>query len=216
VNANLRGYRPVPVTKYAVDLFNASLAGKPLPEAPVLPPLDEVKNAADNAGVYTSPDGKKLELSAAGDKLILTHNGRRIVLNHAGGGDRFIVQHPAFDRYVLGFVRESQQVTQAYHGPDWYAGERYDGPRSFETPKELEGFAGHYFNDSPWYGDTRVVLRRGQLFLDGTVPLVVRGDGKFGVGDPEGPDWIGFESIVNGPAMQLNYSGIIFRRMFTP
>ena len=29
VNANLRGYRPVAVTKYAIDLFNASLAGKP-------------------------------------------------------------------------------------------------------------------------------------------------------------------------------------------
>jgi len=75
---------------------------------------------------------------------------------------------------------------------------------------------GHYFNDSPWYGDTRVVLRRGQLFLDGTVPLVARGDGKFGVGDPAAPDWIAFETIINGLAMQLNYSGVIFRRMFTP
>jgi CubicO group peptidase (beta-lactamase class C family) len=216
VNANLRGYRPVAVTKYAIDLFNASLTGRPLPDAPVWPPLDEVKNAADYAGVYTSPDGKKLELSAEGDKLILTHNGRKIVLQHGGAPDRFIAKHPAFDRYVLGFVRENQQVTQAYHGADWYAGAHYNGPRSFETPKELEGLAGHYYNDSPWYGDTRVVLRRGQLFLDGTVPLVARGDGKFGVGDPAGPDWIGFESIVNGRAMQLNYSGIVFRRMSTP
>jgi CubicO group peptidase (beta-lactamase class C family) len=216
VNANLRGYRPVMVTKYAVDLFNASLAGKPLPDAPVWPAIDEVKNAADYAGVYTSPDGKKLELSAEGDKLILTHSGRKIVLRHGGGPDRFVAQHPAFDRYVLGFVRENKQVTQAYHGSDWYAGSRYNGPRSFETPKELEGFAGHYFNDSPWYGDTRVVLRRGQLFLDAIVPLVARGDGKFGVGEPEAPDWIGFETIVNGRAMQLNYSGVIYRRMFTP
>jgi hypothetical protein len=138
------------------------------------------------------------------------------VLQHGGSPDRFIARHPAFDRYVLGFVRENQQVTQAYHGSDWYAGAHYSGPRSFESPKELEGLAGHYYNDSPWYGDTRVVLRRGQLFLDGTAPLLARGDGKFGVGDPEGPDFIGFESIVNGRAMQLNYSGIIFRRMFTP
>ncbi len=216
VNANLRGYRPVPVTKYAVDLLNASLADKPLPEAPVWPPLDEVKNAADYAGVYTSPGGRKIELAAEGDKLVLVHNGRKVVLQHASGGDRFVVKHPEFDRYVLGFVRENRQVTEAYHGADWYAGARYNGPRSFETPKEWEGLAGHYFNDSPWYGDTRVVLRRGQLFLDGTVPLVARGDGKFGVGDPEAPDWISFETIVNGRAMQLNYSGIIFRRMFTP
>ena len=216
VNANLRGYRPVTVTRYAVDLLNASLANKPLPDAPVGSPLDEVKNAADYAGVYTSPGGKKIELAAEGDKLVLVHNGRKIVLLHAGGADRFVVKHPEFDRYVLGFVRENQQVTQAYHGADWYAGARYNGPRSFETPKEWEGLAGHYFNDSPWYGDTRVVLRRGQLFLDGAVPLIARGDGKFGVGDPEAPDWISFESIVNGRAMQLNYSGIIFRRMFTP
>jgi CubicO group peptidase (beta-lactamase class C family) len=215
VNANLRGYRPVTVTKYAIDLFNASFAGKPLPDAPVLPPPTEVKNAAEYAGLYTSPDGKKLELSAEGDKLILAYGGRKIVLERAGG-DRFIVKHPAFDRYLLGFVRENKQVTQAYYGAEWYAGERYSGPQSVEAHKEWEGFAGHYFNDSPWYGDTRVVLRHGQLFLEGLTPLVPRADGKFGIGDTEGPDWIAFESLVDGRAMQLNYSGIPFRRMFTP
>ncbi|HET9477761.1 MAG TPA: serine hydrolase [Pyrinomonadaceae bacterium] len=216
VNANLRGYRPVAVTRYAIELFNASLAGNSLPEAPApLPAPDEVKNAADYVGVYTSPDGRKLEFSAEGDKLILTYNGRKIALERVGG-DRFIVKHPAFDLFVLGFVRENQKVTQVFHGPDWYAGARYTGARKFEARKEWEGLAGHYFHDSPWYGDTRVVLRKGQLFLEGVQPLVPRGDGKFGIGDPEAPDWISFESIVDGRAMQLNYSGIKFRRMFTP
>ena len=74
VNANLRGYRPVSATKYAVELFNASLAGKSLPDAPAPPPSpDEVKNAGDYAGVYTSLDGNKLELVAESDKLILVH-----------------------------------------------------------------------------------------------------------------------------------------------
>jgi hypothetical protein len=216
VNANLRGYRPVAVTRYAIDLFNASLAGKPLPDAPP-PPVaaDEVKNAADYAGVYTSPDDKKLEFSAEGTKLVLTYKGRKIVLERAGG-DRFVVKHPDFELYTLGFVRENQQVTQANYGADWYAGTRYNGPRSFEAPKEWEGFTGHYFNDSPWYGDTRIVLRRGQLFLDGVAPLVVRPDGKFGIVATDSPDWLSFETIVGGRAMQLNYSGIIFRRMFTP
>jgi len=216
VNANLRGYRPVAVTKYAIELFNALLAGKALPEAPPpLPAPDEVKNAADYVGVYTSTDDRKLEFSAEGDKLILTHKGRKIALERVGG-DRFIVKHPAFDLFVLGFVRENQQVTQVIHGPDWYAGARYTGPRTFEVRKDWEGLVGHYHNDSPWYGDTRVVLRKGQLFLEGVQPLVPRSDGKFGIGDPEAPDWISFESIVDGRAMQLNYSGIKFRRMFTP
>jgi CubicO group peptidase (beta-lactamase class C family) len=216
VNANLRGYRPVAVTKYAVELFNASADGKPLPEAPAPPPApDEVKNAADYAGTYTSLDGKKIELAADGNKLVLVHANRRIVLERAGG-DRFIVKHPDFDTYLLGFVRENQQVTQAYYGANWYLGEKYNGPKTFDTKKEWEGFVGHYHNDSPWYGDTRIVMRKGQLFVEGVQPLVPRGDGKFGLGDPEGPDWMAFETIVDGRAMRLSFSGIIFRRVFTP
>jgi hypothetical protein len=174
-----------------------------------------VKNAADYAGVYTSPEGKKLELIAEGNKLILVQGDRRVVLERAGG-DRFMVKHPDFDVYLLGFVRENQQVTQAYHGPDWYPGARYTGPRSFETKKEFHGLAGHYYNDSPWYGDMRIVLRNGQLYVEGVQQLVPRGDGKFGLGDPEGPDWISFDSIVDGRAMRLSLSGIPFRRTFTP
>lgn len=216
VNANLRGYRPVAVTKYAVELLNASLASKPLPDAPAPPPPpDEVKNAADYTGVYTSPDGKKLELVAEGDKLILVHRGQRIVLERRGA-DAFIVKHPDFDTYLLGFVRENQQVTQAFHGPDWYPGPKYTGPRSFETKKELQGLAGHYSNDSPWYGDMRVVLRNGQLYIDGVQQLVPRSDGKYGFGDPEGPDWINFESFVDGRAMRVSFSRIPYRRTFTP
>jgi CubicO group peptidase (beta-lactamase class C family) len=216
VNANLRGYRPVAVTKYAIELFIASLANKTLPEAPpAAQPADEVKNSEDYAGVYTSPDGKKLEFTAEGEKLMLAYNGRKIALERMAG-DRFIVKHPAFDLYVLGFVRENRLVTQAYHGADWYAGARYTGPRTSEPRKDWEGFVGHYYNDSPWYGDMRIVLRRGQLYIDGVQSLVPRGDGKFGIGDPEAPDWISFDTIVDGRAMVLSYSGIPFRRMFTP
>lgn len=216
VNANLRGYRPVAVTKYAVELFNASLEAKPLPEAPQPPrPAQEVENAGDYAGVFTSLDGRKLEFLAQGNTLMLLHGGRKIIVERAGR-DRFIINHPDFDTYLFGFGRENQQVTQAYHGPTWYLGERYNGPKTFTTKKEWNGYEGHYSNDSPWYGDTRVVLRKGELFLDGVQPLMERPDGKFSIGDPQGPDWISFESIVDGRAMRLNYSGIIFRRTFTP
>jgi CubicO group peptidase (beta-lactamase class C family) len=216
VNANLRGYRPVAVTKYAVELLNASLTGMPLPDAPASPPPpDEVKDAADYAGTYSTPAGKKLALEVQGEKLILTHAGQRITLERAGR-DLFIVKHPAFEMFLLGFVREKEQVTEAFHGADWYTNANYAGPKSVDVPANWNGYVGHYTNDSPWYGGIRVLPRNGRLYIDGVQPLVPKSDGKFGISDPEAADWINFESIVNGRAMRLNYSGIIFRRTFTP
>jgi hypothetical protein len=216
VNANLRGYRPVAVTKYAIELFNASLAGQSLPDAPPpAPAVDEVKNATDYAGVFTSPvSTKKLEFVAEGNKLVLVQNGRRIAMQRLSG-DRFLIKQAPLDRFVLAFARDKVKVTEVVHGSDWYVNDTYNGPRSFETPKQWEGFVGHYHNDSPWYGDTVVRLRKGQLYLDGAQVLKPRADGKFGFDDPEGPDWVIFESIVDGRAMVLNFSGIKYRRMFT-
>src|SRR5436190_2565908 len=216
VNASLRGYRPVVVTKYAVELMNASLAKTKLPAAPPPPPsATEVRDAADYVGIFTAASKKTLDLKAEGNKLVLVHKGRRITLERAGR-DLFIVKDPDFETYLLGFIRVDGKVTEAFHGDDWYPGANYSGPRTFDFPNEWKGFLGHYYNDSPWYGDSRIVLRKGQLFVDGVQPLVPRGDGKFGLGDPEGPDWITFESIINGRAMRLNLSGVVFRRVFTP
>ncbi|HSE31214.1 MAG TPA: serine hydrolase [Pyrinomonadaceae bacterium] len=217
VNASLRGYRPVAVTRYAIDLLNASLEGKPLPDAPASPPSPtEVRNAADYAGTYTTVNGNKLELVADGTKLLLIHRGERILLERSGG-DSFIMKHPDFEIFQLGFVRDNQKgITEAYHGSNWYMGAKYDGPKSFSVPKEWEGYVGHYSNDSPWYGDIRVVLRKGQLYLNGSQRMTPRPDGRFGSADPEAPDRVGFESIIDGRAMRLNYSGILYRRTFTP
>ena len=216
MNASLRGYRPVAVTRYAVDLLNAALAAKPLPDAPAPPPLaTEIKNAVDYAGTYTSPDGDKLVVAAEGSKLFLVHGSERIQLERSGG-DLFLIKHPDLALFQLGFVRENQKVTEAFHGAKWYMGESYTGPKTFTTPKELEAYVGHYSNDSPWYGDVRIVLRKGQLYQGGVQRLVPRQGGKFDFGDPELPDYMTFESVINGRAMRLNFSGIVFRRTFTP
>jgi CubicO group peptidase (beta-lactamase class C family) len=217
VNASLRGYRPVAVTKFAVETLNAALAGKPLPAPPApAPPAEEIRNAAEFAGTYAAPGGRKLVLVAEGQRLLLLHGGRRVALERAPPADTFIVKHPDFDLFLLGFSREGGAVTEAFHGGDWYAGARYAGPREFGHPKEWEGYVGHYHNDSPWYGGARVVLRKGRLWLDGLQPLAPKADGTFGVGDTDGPDRVGFESVVAGRAMRMNYSGILFRRAFTP
>ena len=218
VNANLSGYRPVAVTRYALDLLRAAHAGKPLPTLPAPPaPADEVKDAGLYAGTYTSPAGKRLVFAAEANRLLLLHAGRRIALERSGGRDSFVVRDPDFELFRLVFTRDGERVTEAAHGPEWYAGERYTGPRSFEHPKELDAYVGRYRHDSPWYGTTRVVLRKGQLWLDGEQPLFQVAPATFRL-VPEGPspEWVRFEEIADGRAMRMNFSTVRFFRAFTP
>jgi hypothetical protein len=206
------------VTKYALELLSAERAGRELPAMPEAPPpADEVKNAADYAGTYTSPGGKTLTLAAEGARLVLVHAGRRVALERSGGPDSFIVKHPEFELFRLVFAREDGAVVEAAHGADWYAGARYAGPRSFEHPKEWEGFAGRYRHDSPWYGSTRVVLRKGRLWLDGEQPLEHAGGNTFRTGPEDtSPERVTFEAVTGGRAMRMNFSTVEFKRTFVP
>ena len=43
-----------------------------------------------------------------------------------------------------------------------------------------------------------------------------RGKVYLGLGEPDQPDYISFERIIDGRAMRASYSGIIYRRTFTP
>ncbi|MGH9970378.1 MAG: serine hydrolase domain-containing protein [Pyrinomonadaceae bacterium] len=215
VNANLRSYRPNAVAKYALDLLRATMRSQDLPDPPPPQPApDKIKNAADYAGIFTSPNGKKLVLSSQGERLILEHNDRRIVLEQAVR-DRFIVKDPDFDLFTLGFGREKELVVEAFHGSDWWTNERYSGQRNFEYPKEWEAFTGHYRSDSPWYGSTRLVIRKGRLRVGGDQPITQIEPGVFRPDGDATADRIVFDTLVNGKAMHMNYSGIDFYRAFT-
>jgi len=217
VNANLQGYRPNVVARYALELLNAARAGHALPAPPApAPPPDRVKNATDYAGTYSAPDGRQLVLAAEGERLLLTNRGQRVALEQAGA-DRFLVKHTDFDLFTLGFSREDGKVVEATHGGDWYTNERYKGAREFAHPPEWATFVGHYRNDSPWAGSTRVVLRKGKLLLDGVQELSPLATGGFRVGAEEySPERARFDSLMNNRAMRLILSGVEFYRTDTP
>lgn len=218
VNARLAGgYRPVAVTKYALELLSAASHGRELPPPPTpLPSPATIKNAADYAGSFTSPDGKKLVLTSNAEQLILQHGGAAIVLEQAGR-DRFLVKHPDFELFALSFGRDKEKVVEAFHGADWWVGQDYSGPKSFEYPKEWAAYTGHFRSDSPWYGSMRLVIRKGQLMIDGEQPLVPVESNVFRpAGDASDVDRLVFEMMVQGQATRLNFSGIEFFRTFTP
>lgn len=217
VNASLSGYRPNPVAAYALASLRAEHDGKPMPPMPE--PDDPYKqpNTADYVGTYTTPDGRKLILTAEGDLLRLAWKGESIPLERLAP-DSFFVSHPDFALFALSFGRDEKgAVTEAIHGPDWYAGERYAGPRTFATPPaEWQAFAGHYRNDSPWEGSARVVLRNGRLWLGGEAPLAPLGGGLFRIGDEDfSPDRVRFGSVVNGRALVATFNGVDYRRIET-
>jgi D-alanyl-D-alanine carboxypeptidase len=215
VNANLAGYRPNLAAKYALDLLRATLDGKALPAAPKTNTTpDQIPNATDFAGTFTSTDGTKLALAADGTKLWLAVGSQRVALESAGP-NRFFVKHPDFELFLLEFGRDHNAVVEAFHGPRWFTNDRYAGPKTFEYPKEWDAFAGHYRNDSPWFGSTRIFVRKGKLTAEGT-PLTPLGDGVFLAGAEEwSPERISFGPVVNGRATRMKFSGIEFYRTFT-
>lgn len=210
-------YRPIAVTRYALALLSAASRGQDLPAAP--PPLPSpsiVNNAADYAGTFTSPGGGKLVLTGENDQLVLQHGGSRIVLERAGA-DSFLVKHADFALFTLNFGREKNVVVEAFHGANWWTNERYTGSRKFEYPKEWDAYTGHFHSDSPWYGSRRIVIRKGELLIGGDQPLAPVGPQVFRpADDPSDADRVTFDTIVDGLAMRMNYSGIEFFRMFTP
>jgi D-alanyl-D-alanine carboxypeptidase len=211
------GYRPIAVTRYALALLSAASRGLELP-APPPPPASPtvIKNAADYAGTFTSPDGGKLVLTSENEQLVLQHGGSRIVLEQAGR-DLFLVKHPDFALFTLSFGREKDVVVEAFHGANWWTNERYSGARKFEYPTDWEAYTGHFHSDSPWYGSTRIVIRKGELLVGGDSPLAPLEPRVFRpANDPSDADRVTFDTIVDGQAMRMNYSGIEFFRMFTP
>lgn len=216
VNANLSGYRPVLVARYALDLLRATQDGKDLPPMPAMSPApDLVQNAGDYAGAYTSSDGKKLTLVAEGTKLILVHDGKRIALERAGANS-FFVKHPDFELFTLDFGRTQNVVVEAFFGATWFTNERYAGPKTFDYPPAWDAYIGHYRNDSPWFGSTRVMLRKGKLIADGA-PLTPIGDGSFRLGAEDwSPERVGFAHVIDGRAQRMKVSGVEFYRTSTP
>ena len=218
VNASLYGgYRPVAVARYALELLSAAAKNKELPAAPPPPPAtDVIANAADYAGTFTATDGSKLVVTNQGNKLLLQHQGSAIILERAAP-DSFFVKHPEWDLFLLSFGRDQGKVVEAFHGARWWTNERYSGAKTFQYPTEWEAYTGHFSSDSPWYGSTRLVIRKGQLLVEGLQPLEPIEPRVFRVpGQGVDVDRVVFDTIVDGRAMRATYSGIEFFRALTP
>jgi len=207
INAGL-GYRPVPVTQFAVQLMNAGNQGKPAPAPPDLDDPRVVKNSADFAGVFQNRAGGKLRIVADGLALFVMSGDRKIPLE-SRGPDTFLADEYSWRRFPLIFSRDkAKKVVELSHGADWYVNESYREPIAFPRLSEYDSFVGHYRSDSPWFRSTRVVVRKGKLWVNGTTPLEPVGQSLFRLGgEPFSPDVAEFLHIVDGKALLLKING---------
>jgi hypothetical protein len=107
-------------------------------------------------------------------------------------------------------------LTSANPYCELWTNEKYSRPKKFDYPKDWEAYTGHFHSDSPWYGSTRIVIRKGQLLLGGDQPLAPLEAHVFRpADDPSDADRVTFDMFANGQAMRMNYSGIDFFRAFT-
>ena len=82
------------------------------------------------------------------------------------------------------------------------------GQRSFPPLPQYEAFVGHYRSDSPWTRSTRIVIRKGKLWADGTDPLEPIGQALFRIGsDSFSPDVAEFLQVADGKALLLKING---------
>jgi CubicO group peptidase (beta-lactamase class C family) len=216
INAGL-GYRPIPVTQFAVQLINAEKQSKPSPAPPDIDDPRVVKNASDFAGMFENPAGGKLRIAADGSALFLVTGDQKIPLESLGR-DAFLADEYSWRRFPLIFTRNNgKKVVELSHGADWFVNESYAGPKEFPRLPHYESFVGHYRSDSPWFRSTRIVVRQGKLWANGTSPLEPVGQALFRLGrDPISPDVAEFLHVVNGKALLLKINGSDQWRVETP
>lgn len=201
-----------------LKLLRAVQEGNELPEFTQEASL-ELEQVDKFTGKYCG-NGKSFTLQSKNQRLSMDFEAATVPLQPFDA-DRFLVPHPAFALFPLQFGREHDQVTEATYGGERYVCEGYDGERSFACPAEWEAYPGHYRSHNPWFSNFRVVLRKGLLVLihpfGEDQPLHQLEPGLFSIGDdPRSPEFVRFDVVIAGKAMQAILSGGAYSRTFTP
>jgi hypothetical protein len=204
-----------------LQALRAAYLDQPAPDLS-LPDPTRIESASEYAGFYQAGE-RELALFAEKEQLVLEYAGERIVLEQRGA-DRFYVNHPDFDLFLLQFGRagdgDDAPVVEAFHGSDWYVNDRYDGTDSFDIPAEWDTYLGHYRAFNPWDTNFRVIVRKANLLLvrpDGDEErLTPLEHGVFRVGTEHSPERLQFDQVVNAQALRATLSGVAYYRFFTP
>jgi hypothetical protein len=203
-----------------LKVLRAALHGQSLPPLPQAVHSDADASVSEYAGTYRM-ESRRLTFLDGGGRLVLLHGGERIALEQRSA-DRFYATHPDFALFLFEFKRgPDHRVTEVFCGPDWYVHEQHGVPAASVLPHQWEACTGHYRSHNPWNSNFRVVRRKNTLVLiypsgDSRV-LVPIGEKTFRIGEDErSPEFLRFDSFVDGQSARANLSGCDYYRAFTP
>lgn len=207
VNAQ-QGYRPVPVTAYAVSLYRAQAAKAALPPAPD-PNPDKSLKLSDYEGRFGD-----VAVKAAG-KGLSVDLGRKTLTLQSIGEDKFVCLDPRFRLFAFQFVREKAHEPAGDTPPpvaglvwgreSWTkAGGKLpevpEANRMMLSPDQLASYEGYYAMGNAWVNATRIVARDGRLWIDGLLPLAAIGPDRFRFADePANPETVLFTAADTFP-----------------
>jgi hypothetical protein len=210
-----------PVVDFALRCFVAAQAGHTLPD---VPPAAPEFAAAEFVGLYRGETGD-LTIESAGEQVILLAGSERVALEPARLPpipDAFVADHPEFALFPLRFGRDGTgSVVELAHGGAWYATDAYEGSRVFETPAAWAAYPGHYRSYNPRGSNFRIVTLKGELVLispSGAEQTLTPAGDRFRIGDdPLSPEWMAFDTVVDGEALRARLAGGAENyRFFTP
>jgi D-alanyl-D-alanine carboxypeptidase len=215
-NHGAQGPRPCAVVEYALRAARAVRAGQPLPPALTADPAPALVNVSDYARTFRARDGRALTFADRGAQLVLRDPDGAEHRAYNRGVDSFFIDSPKFALSTVDFFRDDRlRVVELFYLNDWYRTEAYRGENGDAAAPNLGALAGHYrlYEDS---FNVRILIRHGQLWLDGTGLLWPAGNGTYGVGERWSPERYRFETFAGGFAQRLLISGVPLIRTFTP
>ncbi len=209
INAQ-QGYRPQPVTHFAVMALRAAKTQSRPPSGIVVNDPRVVAGAAEIAGEYEGRDGTVRITTVhtnAGTGLVLHAAGREGAME--GEGDTFLVEDAVLGAQSWTLLRDARhRVAGLASGAAFYAKSGAAPlPAPAAAPREWEAYAGRYVNDDPWVLSTVVYQRRGTLYMD-MARLTPREDGSFFLEDEkDSPDRVAFAAVVQEQARIVLLNG---------
>jgi hypothetical protein len=114
-----------------------------------------------------------------------------------------------------------RKVTDVSHGVNWYVREGLSELTPTAAPRDYTAYVGHFESFCPEGPMLRVFVRNGQLWAmmllnDKAKPTLLEplgpGSFRYGKGD-HNPERVQFDTLIDGRAMRLNWSGMsLYRR----